>query len=233
MYFKSKRKSVWVPARARLRKTLLIMKFSTILLLIGTLHLSASVFSQEQKVKINFRQSTLKEVLNEIRAQSGVDILYKDEQISKVYNINLQGERKVSEVLDACLKGTNLVYSIVDNIIVIKPNTTTQQEKVISGKVTDDKGQPVPGANVILEGYNTGTITDANGEFTMNVPDDNGVLSISFIGFKLEKVLFTVGTPVKIKMTEEVEGLDEVKVVAYGTTTRREMTGSISSIKRQ
>ncbi|MCT4587207.1 MAG: SusC/RagA family TonB-linked outer membrane protein [Carboxylicivirga sp.] len=207
------------------------MKFSTILLLVGTLHLSASVFSQEQKVKINFRQSTLKEVLNEIRAQSGVDILYKDEQISKVYNINLQGERKVSEVLDACLKGTNLVYSIVDNIIVIKPNTTTQQEKVISGKVTDDKGQPVPGANVILEGYNTGTITDANGEFTMNVPDDNGVLSISFIGFKLEKVLFTVGTPVKIKMTEEVEGLDEVKVVAYGTTTRREMTGSISSIK--
>ncbi|MCG8580600.1 MAG: TonB-dependent receptor plug domain-containing protein, partial [Bacteroidales bacterium] len=221
-------------SRGRWKKTVLIMKLTVFLLLFSVIQVSAiSVYSQQEKVSIKAENKRISEVFDMLQKQTSLIFVYKDSDVEDVNRINLETqEQTITDVLYEVLKSTNLSFAILEDMVVIRPKeNVVQQQKSISGKVTDTNGDPIPGANVILEGYNTGTITDTNGEFTMNVPEENGVLRISFVGFKIEKVLFTVGKKVKVMMSEDVEGIDEVKVIAYGTTTRREMTGSVATVK--
>lgn len=102
---------------------------------------------------------------------------------------------------------------------------------VVKGKVTDEKGVPLPGVTVLLEGTNIGTATDSEGKFEMSVTREKGSLLLSFVGYKSQKVAYEAGKPVSVKMEEEVTDLDEVVIRAYGTQNKKEMVSSITSIK--
>lgn len=101
----------------------------------------------------------------------------------------------------------------------------------IKGKITDEKGLPMPGVTIRLEGTQAGVVSDHEGGFTIVVPPKPGVLLISFIGYETKKVSFTESTSVSVKMKEEISVLDEVQVVAYGEQTRRETIGAIGTVK--
>lgn len=106
-----------------------------------------------------------------------------------------------------------------------------QQTHLLKGKITDIKGEPLPGVTVRLDGSNLGVASDNEGNFTFNLPQPKGSLVCSFVGYKTVKVAYVAGTPLVIKMEENVSELDEVQVIAYGTQSKREMTGAMSIVK--
>lgn len=110
-------------------------------------------------------------------------------------------------------------------------STNAQNEKkTISGIVTDDKQEPVIGATVAVKGTVTGTMTDVDGKFKMDVPI-NGTLVITYIGYTMQEIPITASSDYKITMQEDALDLDEVIVVGYGTAKKRDLTGAISSVK--
>lgn len=107
-----------------------------------------------------------------------------------------------------------------------------QDSKIIlRGRVTDVKGVPLPGVTVRLDSSNMGISTDADGNFSLVVPFQSGHLLFSFVGFRTEKVSFTDGRFMSVKLHENVSVLEEVQVVAYGEQSKREMVGSVSTVK--
>jgi len=116
-------------------------------------------------------------------------------------------------------------------LFVLLVTNVQAQEAVVKGKVTDDTGAPVPGANVIIKGTTTGTITDVNGEYTLTVPGSDAVLAISYIGFVSQEITVGSQTDIRVSLVTDISTLQEVVVVGYGTQKRSDLTGSISSIK--
>lgn len=212
------------------------MKLSILLTMVLCLNLSASVLSQKY-VNLKGENMELKEVFKEIRKQTGVYFMFLNKDIKGDHKVKVDIQNKtVEESLKSIFKDIPFTYEIVEDFVVVKPkgkNTVTsqQQKSEIKGKVLDEKGKPMPGVTIQLEGVSMGTATDINGNFKMDLPVKKGVLIFSFVGYKTQKVKFESGKLIKVKMIEDRANLDEVKVTAYGTTTKREMTGSITSVK--
>ncbi|WP_449188515.1 SusC/RagA family TonB-linked outer membrane protein [Tannerella forsythia] len=104
-----------------------------------------------------------------------------------------------------------------------------QQQKTVSGRIVDEQGEPVIGANVVEKGTTNGTVTDADGRFSLSVVP-NGVLHVSYIGYLDEEVQVSGRTSVNITLREDTQSLEEVVVVAYGTSKRSVFTGSAASV---
>jgi len=106
-----------------------------------------------------------------------------------------------------------------------------EQQQSVTGTVTDINGETLPGVNVVVKGTTIGTITDANGKYTINVPGADGVLSFSFIGYIEMSVPVAGKSTIDISLESSVSALEEVVVVGYGSARKRDITGSISSVK--
>ena len=104
-----------------------------------------------------------------------------------------------------------------------------QQQKTVSGRIVDEQGDPVIGANVVEKGTTNGTVTDADGRFSLSVAS-NCVLHVSYIGYLDEEVQISGRTSVNITLREDTKSLEEVVVVAYGTSKRSVFTGSAASV---
>src|SRR5690606_8300842 len=125
-----------------------------------------------------------------------------------------------------------------NNISVIRARTRTQapevsynvrEDVVITGQVLDEKGEPMPGATVMIKGTSIGTFTDANGNFTLSVPDGSATLVVSFTGYKPQEVAIGTNTSVSVVMEPDILNLSEVVVIGYGQQDRRAVTTAISS----
>ena len=103
----------------------------------------------------------------------------------------------------------------------------------ISGKVTSEAGEPLPGVSVLLKGTNTGTVTSIDGTFNLSVPEEPGTLVFSFIGFTAQERSFTGPTTINVTLAEDVKALEEVVVVGYGTEKRKDLTGAVSSVSSE
>ena len=106
-------------------------------------------------------------------------------------------------------------------------------QRTVSGTVTDDSGETVPGVNVVLKGTTTGTTTDLDGNYRLSVPEEGGTLVFSFIGLVSQEVEIGSRSSVTVEMSSDVKQLTEVVVVGYGTTLKKELTGAVSSIKNE
>lgn len=108
------------------------------------------------------------------------------------------------------------------------------QEKVISGNITDaSTGEPIPGVNVVEKGTTNGTITDINGNYELTISSPDAILIISYVGFLTEEISVGEQSVINIPLIENIEALDEVVVIGYGSVTKRELTGAISSVKEE
>ena len=112
---------------------------------------------------------------------------------------------------------------VIDGVVV--------QGTEVSGRVTGDDGQGVPGATVVVKGTTVGTATDAEGNFTLSVPSGSNTLVISFIGYETQEVAINNRSTVNVSLATDVEALEEVVVVGYGTQERADVTGAISSVQ--
>lgn len=219
-----------------LRQMLKIMKVTTLLFFLALMQVSASSFSQT-RLTLKFEKETLESVFSKIEASTEYSIFYKNDLIQNSKEIT--GEYKdasVNEILDQILKASNLSYTIKGKLIMIVPNAGStkesngQQQKPVSGKVTDSTGGPLPGVSVVIKGTTTGTITDANGNYRLNNVSEDAILQFTFIGMKPMEAVVKNKTVINAVMTEETYGIDEVVAVGYGTMKKSDVTGSLSVV---
>src|ERR1035437_845977 len=174
-----------------LSKLFLIMKLSFLLCLVTMLQVSAASFAQ--KISLDKTNSSLTATLKDIHKQSGFSVLYDAKMLKKAEPVTVHlSNVSIEEALKQCFINQPFTYVINQNTIVVTPKAkeadVVVQAKPISGTVTDEKGAPLPGVTIKLKGTTTGTITDADGKFTLEVPNANSTLIVSFIGFASQEV---------------------------------------------
>ena len=211
--------------------------FLALFLFVGTTYATES-YSQNMRVTVVSSSITTGQVLSEIEDQTDYLFVYDVNEVDLDRNVNVRAEnRPVSEVLDEVFEGTDVDYAMEGkNIMLMKRSkkeapASAQQTSgnTIQGVVTDANGEPIIGANIMIEGTTTGTITDFDGRFTLDVPE-NATLQISYIGFVSQNVKVNGRKDITVKLVEDAKTLDEVVVVGYGTMKKSDLTGSVSSI---
>ncbi|UKJ06806.1 TonB-dependent receptor [Solitalea lacus] len=216
------------------------MKLTLLLLITSILQISASSYGQN--VTINEKDASLVKVFREIRKQTGYDFFYSDRVIENAKNVTVNLRQvTIKEALDACFANQMITYAISNKIVTIKPKESISQEAAkpestievkVKGVVADDKGLPIPGVTIIVKGTTKGSQTDVNGAFSINV-NKGDVLVFSFIGFKKKEVTIQRDETLNITLVEDMANLDQVVVVGYGETRKKDLTGSVASIKAE
>lgn len=215
---------------------LLQMKLISIIILLACIQLKAEVFSQQ--VTIVVKKTSIENVIREIRKQTGYTFLYDAEFVKKADLVTLNLKNKpINEVLEETLKDQPFSWEILDKTILIKPNadleksikTKRLQTGEVRGKVTDEKGLPLPG--VIIRSENVNTLTDTNGAFILRNIEGTKTLTISYTGFSPLQMQVKAGDDVKVVLKEDVQKLNEITVIGYGTQNSREITSAISTFK--
>ncbi len=214
------------------------MNLKILAVLLFLMNWSLGAMSQENLIKVQSNNTTLKEVLKEIEKQVDYTFLYNDVKIDVNQLVTAQVESSdLNKVLSAILDGTNINYVIKGKQIVLSnleiaavQGTTSKEKKVISGIVTMETGETIPGVNIVVKGTNFGVTTDFDGKFSIEVSDD-AILSFSYIGFDKQDVPVKGRTDFNIVLKESYESLEQVVVIGYGTVKKSDLTGSVSSVK--
>lgn len=213
------------------------MKLSAIFMVVFTLNLSATGFSQ---FSFNSEGKTIREVLDIIEEESNYRFFYNDEfeSVDNFVDITFKNQ-DINQVLDKLLASTDYTYKVFENnLIVISLRDDVHklsdlQQKVVKGTVTDNEGNPLTGVTVVLKGTTRGSTSDINGNYSIEVENEQSILVFSFVGHITQEV--TVGDRIQINITlvEDVVALEEVVVIGYGTVRKSDLTGSVSSVKRE
>ncbi len=224
-----------------LRKILNIMKLTTLLFFLALLQVTAtSTYSQTQKMNLSFQNKTLSEVFAVIEQNSDCSFFYKNELLkdTKLKSGHYENAM-VSEILDDVLKDENLTYTSKGKLVMIvsreevATEISVQQQKTVSGKVADSSGQPLPGVTVVVKGTTNGTITDANGNYSLSNIPENALLQFSFVGMKGQEIVVNNQGQINVQLLADMKDLDEVVVVGYGSQKRSDVIGSVSQVSAE
>lgn len=217
-------------------KIIRIMKLTLVMLFTFTAGLFASVRSQTMRVNINAKNVATQSILNEIEKQTDYLFIYNEQEVDLNHKTSVTATNQtVAQVLSEVFGKTNIVYAMEgSNIMLMKKEpgmASIQQEgRKITGKVKDKMGEPIIGANVVVKGTTSGTITDIDGQYTLEVPA-SAVIQFSYIGYFTQEIPVTDKKQMDVKLLEDTQQLSEVVVVGYGTQKKGELTSSISSVK--
>ena len=206
------------------------MKLIVALILFSCLQVSARVFSQT-KITLKLQSIELKKALSIIERKSSYRFLYNDETVPAGIKVDVNAiNTPVTEILDKLLADRDLSYKILDNnLIVITAKNFTIVATKVSGKITNSSGEPLFGVSIRIKGASGGTQTDANGNFSLTVPD-KAVLILSYVGYDTQEVPVNDRTEINISMKTSEKVMDQVVVIGYGVANKRDLTGSIAKI---
>ncbi len=230
---KKTRSGLVPPAPCHFIKCLLMMKFTILLILAFSLQSFARGYGQEN-ISLHLEKATLKKVFKAIEQQGAFRFVYKDDILPREQRVSIAVENATLEqVLAVVLQNTQLGYKkMSENLVVITNNGQHVAAFVpITGKITDDKGEPLAGVNIQEKGTTNGAVTGTDGSFTINVTNPNAVLVISYIGFESREISLDGRSSITTQLTAENKSMEEVVVVGYGTQKKRAVTGSVSSVK--
>lgn len=218
----------------RYKQILLVMRITVFLLLMGLMQVSAT--SVAQRISLSSKNANLQDVIEQLRKQSGYNFLYiKKDVLSRAKPVTAELNKvTIEEALNQIFTAQPLIYQIKDKTVIIKLSVEKApakvQQKNISGNVTDEKGETLIGVSVLIKGTKTGTVTDAQGNYT--IPAEPGsVLVFSYIGYQTQEITVGTDSRINVLMNAVAGGLDEVVVVAYGTQKKETVTGAIASIR--
>lgn len=206
-------------------KLLGFVKVTSGLMLAFNLSAVAGVYSQN-KISLKMRSAEFVDVLAQIESKTDYKFMFSNRKIPAGKNINIDVKDKdLSEVLDETLKNTGYTYNLLaDHLVVIVAKGEKVADIVVKGKVTDETGLAVIGASVKVKGTNRGATTDANGMFSITVPD-NAVLVVSYISYVTQEVNVNGQTTINISLKPNTNDLKEVVVTALGITKDQKTLG--------
>ncbi len=240
-----KNRKVCYSVRDGMSKILRVMKIVTLLILVGFLQVSANIYSQNANIKLEVKSLSLREVIQQIENQSEFVFFYSPMDVEGIQVSDIALEAATLEkALDVCLSGSNLVYEIKHKGVILRreqkiaSNDEPRVEEAdqgnrAAGTVKSQDGEPIPGVAIVIKGTTKGTITDFDGNFTLNGVAEGDVLVFSFVGMRSQEFVYRGQPEISVVMSEETQGLEEVVVVGYGVQKKATVTGAISSVNTQ
>lgn len=214
-----------------------IMKLTFFLLCISICMVFASgSYAQSTTLTIRVEKQSVAEVLDLIEAKSEFHFFYNSKLVNTSRQVTFDANNKdVFSILDMLFKNSNVSYKVVEKDIILTAmaesvSSNNQAGRKIKGIIKDQTGEPVIGANVVVKGLNgTGTITDINGQYSLEVPLD-AVLIVSYIGYTSVEIPVKGQAVVNVTLQEDSQALEEVVVVGYGTQKKVNLTGAVAAV---
>lgn len=215
------------------------MRLLTILFLFGFIVVNAASNPPRTKINLRLEDSTLKVILSSIEKSSDYIFIYNEVVLNSNFKRSVFfKDEDIENVLQSLFKGLDIIYKIDGRQVYISKRTKLIEEKSkqeikktkITGIVVDENDQAIIGASIMIKGTSFGTITDVNGRFSLETPDE-GLIKISFIGYDPQLIAISGKTSFKISLNQSLKGLDEVVVVGYGIQKKLSTVASISQIK--
>ncbi|WP_274186374.1 SusC/RagA family TonB-linked outer membrane protein [Flavivirga sp. 57AJ16] len=218
------------------------MKLTSLLLFICMFQINAKTYSQKQKFNLDLREVSVQQVLTEIESVSDFKFFANTAEIDvsrRIPSLTSKGET-IDKVLQKLFKGTTVEFEIFKKQIILKTRNSVSgesslvpQNPTISGKVTDNKGLPLAGVTILIPGTSTGTYTNFDGNFKLELPEKAEKITFSFIGYKTQEIALEGRTVLNISLEEDVESLEEVVITGLFERSKQTYTGSAVSIKRE
>ena len=218
-------------------KLLRIMRLAFVLLL--SVFIQVSSASKAQQITIVKRNASLEEVLRQIHVQAGYNVLCDYEILKGAKNMDVNLVKvPLKTALDWCTGEQSLSYIIDGKMIIVKRKDAKAAvvaipPEAIRGKVTDEKGQPLPGVTVAEKGTTNVVTTNPSGDYTIKVSGSNAVLVFSFIGFASKEVAVGDRATVDVSMAEKVNDLNDVVVIGYGSRKKSDLTGAVATMSAE
>ena len=233
------------PLCASLSKIPLIMRITLILLFVFAFNMNAEyAYSQSARISMDMNNSSVEKVLQTIEEKSDFYFLYSNRLIDVDRTVSVRVENAaISSILDYLFSSEDVDYEVKGKQIVLSPRVKANSapkpveskqsnRKTITGTIVDANGESIIGANIIEKGTSNGTVTDFDGNFSLEVAN-NAIVRISYIGY-LEQEIDTQGkTSFDIVLLEDTQTLDELVVVGYSTQRKESLTGALQTIKSE
>lgn len=239
-----KKKPQWVEITAfspapRMRK---IMKLTALFLLGICMSVQATAYSQQTKVSFDLKDVTLNEVFKEITKQTTFEFLYSV-SLAKEMKVNKLDvkEADLFRLLDQILPEHSLGYTVNENVVIINPvsETKSQQDDKnqpirITGRVIDEEKSPLPGVTVRIKGTLMGTSTDADGKYSVHIPNsENCILVFSFIGKKEVEIPYTGQAEINVTLADDATLIDDIVVTGFFTRKKEGFSGAVTKIDKE
>lgn len=219
------------------RKTFMVMKLTSILIFLAVFSVAAEGFGQSGTISMKMEDVSLKEVFQELKLHSDYTFVYSEKSINGIRVEQLDvNDADLDVVMSECLKDTNLEYFVENNVVVIRKKVPVvieevkQEKKEIKGTVTDADGNTLPGVSVVIKGTTKGVSTNLDGEYSLDIEGGNVVLVFSFVGMLSQEVTYSGQEVLNIVLLADSEQMDEVVVVGYGTSKKKDLTGSVTRV---
>lgn len=191
----------------------------------------------DRKISLVVKNKKMLIVFGEIEKVAGIRFVYSPQVIPVRDEVSLRAsDDTLGDVLEKLLAPYDIVFEAIDNQIVLRKDERSRADavdRIITGQITDEKNIALPGVSILIKGTGIGTATDGDGRYSLTVPTEHesGILVISFIGYTTQEIAIGDRSSVDIEMIPDVQELGEVVVVGYGTVKKRDITGSVSSVK--
>ncbi|MBE9600216.1 TonB-dependent receptor [Pedobacter sp. MC2016-24] len=213
-------------------RLILMLNWTLILGLLLSLDVSAKSYGQDVKVSLTLNGSSLKEAIGALEQKAQTRFMYSEDVLPKNKQVTLSVQNEeLLNVLGKVLQNTGLTYKVTNaGLIVIAPEASGLADIKVKGKVTDDKGGPLPGVSIKVVGAAKGTVSNGNGEYELAVPD-GGSIQFSYVGFATQTIAVAGRAIINVTLKDDANTeLNEVVVVGYGTQRKSDLTGSVASL---
>ena len=212
-----------------------VMKTTLFLILVAISQVIAvGTYSQNTRISLNSKNSTLKDILAQIEYKSEFFFMYDATKVNVDQKVDIYAENQLlTKILDLMFENKGISYTINNRQIALYSFENVDQvvqSLKVSGKVTDSSGSPLPGVSVVVKGTTNGTITDSNGNYSFSNVPEQATLQFSFVGMKGQEVAVGTRTIINLTMVDDAIGIDEVVAIGYGTQKKRDITGAVGSI---
>ncbi len=216
------------------------MRLSLFLLMVSIFQAQAiSGYAQKTQLSLDFKGASIERILSEIESQSEYYFLYNKNLVDVKRKVDIQvKDQQLDVILEQLFGNTEVKYRIFNRQIVLSTgessvNGVSSQVRAVTGKVTSEAGEPIPGVTVIVKGTTMGTITDVDGKYSLKDVKRDGILLFSFVGMKSQEVAVSGKNVIDIVLEEETIGLNEVVAIGYGVQKKATLTGAIGTIKAE
>ncbi|MDD4192091.1 MAG: carboxypeptidase-like regulatory domain-containing protein, partial [Mangrovibacterium sp.] len=218
------------------------MKLTGLFMLVSFVAISAGTYSQNARFSFEVENRTLHDLFLYIEQNSNLRFAYNKSDLDDARKVSCKFENEsIEQILNKVLDTEKLSVSVKNEYVIItakggfegKPYSTNinQPAKTVSGKVTDPSGSPLPGVTVAIKNTTQGTVSDANGNYSLTNVSGDAILVFSFVGMKTQEIFVTGKTGINVEMEEDAIGIEEVVAIGYGTQKKANITGAVSSVK--
>jgi TonB-dependent starch-binding outer membrane protein SusC len=219
-------------------QTLLALVFAGVTLA----HNGSSQNLPDQEISLQVQGQEFKKVLRQIEEKADVKFVFSSRLINVDQKVSVSADRKtLAEVLDNLLGPLQLSYEFSGKLIILKRKMKAESQLpgsfgeaaavLLTGRVTSARGMGLPGVTVVVKGTTVGTSTAPDGTYSLQSPENSGVLVFSFIGMLSQEIPFSGAGTINVTLEEDTQALEEVLVVGYGTVKRSDLTGSVAQVR--